>query len=93
GKEAGQFLKSQENFLENFLRRWAPLFCTRIKEGTPNEFYAALADCLGTLVQEPIIRSPSPIGARNHHLHLLSPLTLPSPPNRDCVVTRAGGHE
>jgi len=54
GKEAEKLLKSQENFLEYFLGRWAPLFCARIKEGTQNEFYAALADCLDTLVQNPL---------------------------------------
>ena len=54
GKEAGKFLKFQENFLENFLGRWVPPFCARIKEGTQNEFYAALADCLDTLVYNPL---------------------------------------
>ena len=40
----------QERFSAEFLRRWIPPFCERIKENTENGFYAALAQCASTFI-------------------------------------------
>ncbi|MBI4686338.1 MAG: molecular chaperone TorD family protein [Nitrospirae bacterium] len=45
-RTAFQFKGKQEKFQNRFLRQWAPLFCEKVKEGTDNKFYMALADCL-----------------------------------------------
>jgi TorA maturation chaperone TorD len=45
-----QFIKTQELFLNKFLGRWIKPFCEKIKEGTDNDFYIALADCISTFV-------------------------------------------
>jgi len=44
------FLRNQELFLKKFLGPWIPPFCQKIREGTENEFYIALAECLSTFV-------------------------------------------
>ena len=38
--------ETQEVFLNRFLKQWVPRFCAKMKEGTENEFYSALADCV-----------------------------------------------
>ncbi len=48
-KTAETFQEKQKMFLNNYLR-WIPQFCSRIKEGTDNTFYRALADCLQEFV-------------------------------------------
>ncbi|MBI5025208.1 MAG: molecular chaperone TorD family protein [Nitrospirae bacterium] len=45
-----QFVKTQEQFLNKFLGQWIKPFCEKIKEGTDNEFYITLADCVSTFV-------------------------------------------
>jgi len=45
-----QFIKMQEVFLNKFLRQWVAPFCEKIKEGTENGFYTALADCLKAFI-------------------------------------------
>ncbi len=47
---AWEYMNKQEAFLNTFLRRWVPPFCKKIKEGTDNGFYTALADCVSTFV-------------------------------------------
>ena len=44
------FIKTQELFLDKFLKRWVKLFCDKIKEGTDNEFYTSLADCVSIFI-------------------------------------------
>jgi len=44
------FIKKQELFLENFLQRWVNPFCDKIKQGTDNEFYTSLADCVSVFI-------------------------------------------
>lgn len=44
------FIKKQELFLDNFLQRWVNPFCDRIKQGTDNEFYTSLADCVSAFI-------------------------------------------
>ena len=38
--------ETQELFLNRFLKPWIPHFCAQMKEGTENQFYSALADCV-----------------------------------------------
>ncbi len=38
--------ETQQVFLNRFLKQWVPRFCAKMKEGTENEFYSALADCV-----------------------------------------------
>jgi TorA maturation chaperone TorD len=45
------FIKMQEIFLNRFLGQWIIPFCEKIKEGTENEFYRSLADCVSTFVK------------------------------------------
>jgi TorA maturation chaperone TorD len=49
-RAAGEFVEKQERFSGEFLRRWIPPFCERIKENTENGFYAALAQCASTFI-------------------------------------------
>ncbi|MDP3298133.1 MAG: molecular chaperone TorD family protein [Thermodesulfovibrionia bacterium] len=49
-KTTEEFIDKQEDFLNRFLRRWVSPFCEKIKEGTNNGFYTALADCVSTFV-------------------------------------------
>ncbi len=51
-KKALKWIEPQEAFPNSFLRPWVPDFCTRIKEGTDNEFYRALSDCVLTFVDK-----------------------------------------
>jgi hypothetical protein len=47
---ADEAVEKQERFSGEFLRRWIPPFCERIKENTENGFYAALAQCASTFI-------------------------------------------
>ena len=47
---AKEYANKQEDFLKNSIRPWVYQFCSRIKEGTDNEFYRSLADCLSVFV-------------------------------------------
>jgi len=49
---ANEYANKQEDFLSNSIRPWVPQFCSRIKEGTENEFYRSLADCLSVFVSD-----------------------------------------
>ena len=51
-ERAKGFIDKQEIFLNTFLYRWAPPFCEKIREGTDNGFYKALADCLSSFILE-----------------------------------------
>jgi TorA maturation chaperone TorD len=46
------FIKTQELFLDKFLKRWVKPFCDNIKKSTDNEFYSSLADCLFVFVDK-----------------------------------------
>lgn len=43
-------IKTQELFFDKFLGRWVKPFCDKIKEGTGNEFYTSLADCVSVFI-------------------------------------------
>ena len=45
-EKAGHFADRQEAFLRTFLGPWIVPFCEKMKQGTENRFYHALADCL-----------------------------------------------
>ncbi|MHB1024672.1 MAG: TorD/DmsD family molecular chaperone [Desulfobacteria bacterium] len=47
---AVEAVQKQERFSGEFLRRWIPPFCEKIKENTENAFYAALAQCASTFI-------------------------------------------
>jgi len=49
---AKEYADKQEDFLSNSIRPWIPQFCSRIKEGTENEFYLSLAECLSVFLAE-----------------------------------------
>ena len=50
--EAGQrYMKTQEEFLGDFLLPWIPPFCEKIRQGTETAFYRALADCVSTFLR------------------------------------------
>ncbi|MDP2268827.1 MAG: hypothetical protein Q8K46_06630, partial [Deltaproteobacteria bacterium] len=44
------FVEMQRLFTDRFLGQWIGPFCEKIKEGTENAFYRALADCVSTFV-------------------------------------------
>lgn len=58
-RAAVESVEKQERFSGEFLRRWIPLFCERIKENTENGFYTALAQCASSF-----IGSSSPVDLR-----------------------------
>ncbi len=45
-EEASRHFAARERFLDRHLRRWVPPFCASIAEGTENDFYRGLANCL-----------------------------------------------
>lgn len=47
---ATEYRQKQSSFLENYIRSWIPPFCKKIKEGTNNGFYSALAGCVLTFI-------------------------------------------
>ncbi len=49
-KRALKWIEPQEAFLSTFLKPWVPHFCEKIKEGTDNQFYKSLADCVSTFI-------------------------------------------
>lgn len=49
-RTAVEAVEKQERFSGEFLRRWIPPFCERIKENTENGFYTALAQCASTFI-------------------------------------------
>lgn len=50
-KKALKWIEPQGAFFNTFLRPWVPPFCEKIKEGTDNEFYKSLADCVSTFIE------------------------------------------
>jgi TorA maturation chaperone TorD len=44
------FIKAQELFFDRFLERWVNPFCDKIQQGTDNEFYTSLADCVSVFI-------------------------------------------
>jgi TorA maturation chaperone TorD len=51
-ERAVYFLNRQEDFLRTYLDGWVVLFCEKIKEGTENGFFQALADCLSVFMSK-----------------------------------------
>lgn len=49
-EKAAHFLNRQESFLRVFLGPWVAPFCEKVKQGTENAFYQALADCLAAFI-------------------------------------------
>lgn len=47
---SGRYLEMQDRFTREFLGKWTPAFCSKIKEGTENTFYIALSDCLSAFM-------------------------------------------
>ncbi len=47
---AAEYRQKQSSFLKNYIHSWVPAFCKKIKEGTNNGFYSALADCVSTFI-------------------------------------------
>lgn len=50
-KEADIFRSTQQEFFNRFLHPFAKQFCERIKTGSDNAFYIALANCLQSFLQ------------------------------------------
>lgn len=48
---ARRYAEMQNRFINSFLGLWINDFCEKIKNGTDNEFYKALADCASTFVK------------------------------------------
>lgn len=51
-ERAAHFLDRRETFFRMFLGAWVAPFCEKIKQGTENEFYKALADCLAFFISK-----------------------------------------
>jgi len=51
-KASSEVIEKQNIFLNRFLRSWVPQLCDRIKEGTDNGFYKALAGCLNAFIKD-----------------------------------------
>ncbi|MBI5846919.1 MAG: molecular chaperone TorD family protein [Nitrospirae bacterium] len=49
--KALHFVRAQEEFLDRFMGTWVPVFCERIKAGTDNTYFEALADCLSLFIK------------------------------------------
>lgn len=45
------FIKTQGLFFDRFLGRWVKPFCDKIKQGTDNEFYTSLAECVSAFIE------------------------------------------
>ena len=58
--KALNFIKTQELFLDKFLKKWVGPFCDKIKQGTDNEFYSSLADCLSVFIEKAHARNELP---------------------------------
>ena len=56
---AREYVNKQEAFVNAFLQPWVPQFCNKIKEGTENRFYTALADCVSTFIANSRIATPT----------------------------------
>lgn len=52
---AHKFIKMQQEFLNSFLGLWINNFCEKIKNGTDNEFYRALAGCVSAFIMNSVI--------------------------------------
>ncbi len=57
---ANKFIKMQQEFLNSFLGLWINNFCEKIKNGTENEFYQALADCVEDFIFNSRIPNETP---------------------------------
>jgi DMSO reductase family type II enzyme chaperone len=40
------FGRKQKDFLDRFLCRWVPAFCNQLGQGSENDFYTSLAECV-----------------------------------------------
>ena len=48
---ADEYAAKRQSFTQALLCPWVPGFCEKIKEGTDNAFYAALAECASTVIK------------------------------------------
>lgn len=51
-EQVGEWAGREAEFMGRLLRPWVPAFCDKIRRGTENGFYLALADCLENFVAE-----------------------------------------
>ncbi len=51
-KSAKDYASRQSDFLNSYIRPWVPQLCSKIKAGTDNGFYSALADCALTYTEK-----------------------------------------
>ncbi len=49
---AAAYAAKRQSFTETLLCPWVPEFCERIRQGTDNAFYTALADCASSVIGE-----------------------------------------
>ena len=49
---AAAYAAKRQSFTEALLCPWVPEFCEKIRQGTDNVFYTALADCASTVIRE-----------------------------------------
>lgn len=52
-QKANEYQEKQQRFLNMFLRQWVPSFCEKIKNGSDNQFYISLSNCLSTFIMNP----------------------------------------
>ena len=51
-QRAREYAALQADFLRKYLGPWIPEFCEKIRQGTENRFYRALAGCLENFIDE-----------------------------------------
>lgn len=49
---AETYAAKRQSFTDTLLCSWVPEFCEKIRQGTDNAFYTALADCASTVVRQ-----------------------------------------
>ena len=47
---AAAYAAKQRSFADALLCPWVPEFCDKMRHGTDNAFYSALADCASTVI-------------------------------------------
>jgi TorA maturation chaperone TorD len=68
--KAQHLLNSQREFLVRHYKQWLPKFCMKILEHTNNDYYKALAECIGKFVSSvsipefPVITNQSKMNAK-----------------------------
>lgn len=52
------YIEKQRDFSNDFFIQWVPPFCEKIKKGTNNRFYQALAECLLSFIEKTDFKEP-----------------------------------